>query len=356
MNYQEQLEKFLEIVIEKGASDLHISAGFPPVLRVIQNLVYLENEKKISSEDTQELAFYLMGEKRKERFLKEKEIDFAYDYKNKARFRANIYFAGGCVSIALRAISQKIRTIEELNLPLILNKLTEAEQGLVLIVGASSQGKSTTLAALIDKINHSRREHIITIEDPVEYIFKDAKSLVDQREVYNDTLSFAKALRSALRQDPDIIMVGEMRDLETISTALTAAETGHLVFATLHTNSAYQTIHRIIDVFPSQHQDQIRAQLSGSLLAVISQRLIITVEKKVVPACEIMFNNSAISNLIRENKIHEIPAIIETSRDEGMIIFNNALVDLVKIDLVEKDTALKYSFNPRDLITRLKRI
>jgi len=356
MNYQEQLEKFLEIVIKKQASDLHISAGFPPILRITQDLIYLKEEKKISSEDAQGLAFYLMGEKRKEKFLKEKEIDFACDYKNKTRFRANIYFAGGDISIALRAIPEKIRTIEELNLPLVLNKLTEASQGLVLITGASSQGKSTTLAALVDRINHFRREHIITIEDPIEYIFEDDKSLIDQREVHNDTLSFDKALRSALRQDPNVIMVGEMRDLETISTALTAAETGHLVFATLHTNSANQTIHRIIDVFPAQHQDQIRAQLSGSLLAVISQRLIITNEKNIIPVCEIMFNNSAISNLIRENKVHEIPAVIETSRDEGMIILNSALNDLVKGGLIEEDTALRYSFNLKDLKTRLKRI
>ncbi|MBU2579236.1 PilT/PilU family type 4a pilus ATPase [Patescibacteria group bacterium] len=356
MNYQEQLERFLEIVIEKQASDLHISVGHPPILRIAQNLVYLEQEKKITQEVAQGLAFCLIGNKRTEKFLREKEIDIAYNFKEKMRFRANVYFASNYINIALRAISQKIRTIEELGLPFILNKLTEASQGLVLITGASSQGKSTTLAALIDQINHTRTEHIITIEDPIEYIFKDDKSLVDQREVYSDTLSFAKALRSALRQDPDVVMVGEMRDLETISTALTAAETGHLVFATLHTNSAHQTIHRIIDVFSSQHQDQIRAQLSGSLLAVVSQRLITTIDKNIIPVCEIMFNNSAVSNLIRENKIHEIPTVIETSRDQGMVVFNSALVDLVKQGLIEEGTALRYSFNPKDLEARLKRI
>jgi len=353
MDYKTQLRKLLEVALEKGASDLHISVGHPPVLRINRGLVPLKEEKVITPEDSQGLAFKLMEDNQIEKFLREKEIDFGYNFERKARFRTNIYFQSGNVSIALRLIPREIRTIDELNLPPILHSLTEASQGFVLITGASSQGKSTTLAALIDEINHKRREHIITIEDPIEYVFKDDKSLVDQREVFSDTLSFARALRSTLREDPDVIMVGEMRDLETISTALTAAETGHLVFATLHTNSASQTIHRVIDVFPPHQQNQIRAQLSGSLLAVVAQRLILTVKKEIVPACEVMFNNPAISNLIRENKIHEIPAVIETSATEGMIPFNKSLADLVRKGKIEENTAIAYSLNPQDLKSRL---
>ncbi len=353
MDYHQQLHRLLEIGIERKASDLHISVGSQPILRINTNLTVLEKEKIITSEDSRELVFCLLGNEKKEKFLKEKEIDFAYGLNKEFRFRINAYFTKGGIAIAIRFISQKIRTIEELNLPLIFKEITEAEQGFVLVTGASSQGKSTTLAALIDKINHTRREHIITIEDPIEYLFQPDKSLINQREVYEDTLSFSQALRSSLREDPDVIMVGEMRDLETISTAVTAAETGHLVFATLHTNSASQTIHRIIDIFSPQHQNQIRAQLSSSLLAVISQRLLLGIDKKVIPACEIMFNTSAVANLIRENKIHELPAIIETSKKEGMIPFNASLSDLVKKKLISKEMALKYSFSPKDLEIRL---
>ncbi len=356
MNYQTKLRKLLNMAIEKDASDIHICVDHPPVLRISQNLVFLKEEKIITSEDSQGLAFALMRENQIEKFLREKEIDFAYGFENKTRFRINVYFESGNVSIALRIIPQKIKTIDELNLPSVLHKLTESSQGFVLVTGASSQGKSTTLAALIDEINHQRCEHIITIEDPIEYVFKDDKSLIDQREVYKDTLTFSRALRSTLREDPDVIMVGEMRDLETISTAITAAETGHLVFATLHTNSASQTIHRAIDVFPPHQQSQIRAQLSGSLLAVVSQRLVLSVEKKILPACEVMFNTPAVSNLIRENKIHEIPTVIETSARMGMIPFNKSLVELVKKKKITKEIALNYSFNPEDLRTRLMRI
>ncbi|PIR90860.1 type IV pili twitching motility protein PilT, partial [bacterium (Candidatus Gribaldobacteria) CG10_big_fil_rev_8_21_14_0_10_37_46] len=251
MDYQIQLKKLLEIAIEKNASDLHISVGHSPILRITRDLIKLEKEKTITAQDSEGLAFVLMDERQKEKFLREKEIDFAYSFDDSARFRVNVFFQRGVISIALRSIPSKIRTIEELNLPYVLHKFTEATQGFVLITGASSQGKSTTLASLIDEINHQRKEHIITIEEPIEYIFYDDKSIIDQREVYHDTLSFPRALRSALREDPDVIMVGESRDLETIATAITAAETGHLVFATLHTNSASQTIHRIVDVFPS---------------------------------------------------------------------------------------------------------
>lgn len=356
MDYQIQLKKLLETAIEKKASDLHISVDHPPVLRITRNLIWLKEEKVITAKDSEGLAFALMDERQKEKFLREKEIDFAYDFSSSARFRVNIFFQRRVISIALRFIPSKIRTIEELNLPHILHKFTEATQGFVLITGSSSQGKSTTLASLINEINHQRKEHIITIEEPIEYIFKDDKSIIDQREVYHDTLSFPRALRSTLREDPDVIMVGELRDLETIATAITAAETGHLVLATLHTNSASQTIHRIVDVFPSFQQNQIRAQLSGSLLGVVCQRLVPRIGNGFIPACEVMISNSAINNLIRENKIHEIPSVIETSRKDGMISLNQSLAELVMKKEITKETAVRCSLNPQELDGRFKRI
>jgi len=291
-----------------------------------------------------------MQEEQRQRFLEKKEIDFSYSFVEKeARFRVNVFFQRGEVACALRLVPAKVPTIEELNLPPILHEFTRAEQGFVLITGPSSHGKSTTLAALIDEINHTRTDHIITIEDPIEYVFKDDRSIIDQREVYQDTLSFARALRSTFRQDPDVIMVGEMRDPETIGTAITAAETGHLVFATLHTNSASQTIHRVVDSFPPAQQDQIRAQLSGSLLGVVSQRLIPRIKGGLIPACEIMLSTPAVANLIRENKIHELPLVIETSAEIGMISLNRALSSLVKRKEITLENALNYSLNPAEL-------
>ena len=247
------------------------------------------------------------------------------------------------------------KILEELNLPPILHEFVRKPQGFLLITGPSSQGKSTTLAALIDEINHTRADHIITIEDPIEYIFEDDRSIIDQREVYQDTLSFARALKSTFREDPDVIMVGEMRDPETISIAITAAETGHLVFATLHTNTAAQTIHRIVDTFPAAQQGQIRAQLSGSLLGVVSQRLVPRIKGGLIPACEIMINTPAVANLIRENKIHEIPLIIETSAEIGMISLNRYLANLVRAREIDLETAQNYSLNPAELRNMVRR-
>lgn len=347
--YQEYLKKLLLLTIESLASDLHISVGHPPVLRISGKLVPLIKERKISPEDIRGLVNALMNDSQKQRFIQEKEIDFSYRFEEKARFRVNVFFQKGNPSASLRFISSKIKTIEELNLPPHLHQFTKANQGLVLITGSSGQGKSTTLAALIDEINHTRTEHIITIEDPIEYVFKDDKSIIDQREVHQDTLSFARALRSTFRQDPDVIMVGEMRDLETIAIAITAAETGHLVFATLHTNSASQTIHRIVDSFPADQQQQIRAQLSGSLLGVISQRLIPRIKGGLIPACEIMVSTPATANLIRENKIHELPLVIGTSAEQGMISFNRVLANLVKGKEISLMSALSYSPNQAEL-------
>ena len=348
-DYQNLLKELLEVTVKEQASDLHLSVGHSPILRVSSRLIPLVKRKKLLPKDTQGLAMTLMTPEQYQRFLKEKEIDFSYNFEERARFRVNTFLQEGEISIALRLIPTQIRTVEELNLPPILHEFTRASQGFVLMTGPSSHGKSTTLAALIDEINRTRTDHIITIEDPIEYIFKDDRSIIDQREVYQDTLSFARALRSTFRQDPDVIMVGEMRDPETIATAITAAETGHLVFATLHTNSASQTIHRIVDSFPSEQQAQVRAQLSGSLLGVISQRLVPGIKGGLVPACEVMISTPAVANLIRENKIHELPLVIETSAEAGMISLNRSLANLVKNKEISLENALNFSLNPVEL-------
>jgi twitching motility protein PilT len=348
-NYQKQLNDLLLLTVKEQASDLHLSVGHPPVLRITGRLVPLLKKKKLTPEDTRSLAEVLMTDLQFQKFLKEKEIDFSHSFTDIARFRVNVFFQKGNISCAFRQIPAKIRNIEELNLPLVLYEFTKPSQGFVLITGPSSHGKSTTLAALIDEINHTRSDHVVTIEDPIEYIFKEDRAIIDQREVYQDTWSFARALRSTFRQDPDVIMVGEMRDPETIATAITAAETGHLVFATLHTNSAAQTIHRIVDSFPPEQQGQIRAQLSGSLLGVISQRLIPRIKGGLIPACEIMVSTAATSNLIRENKTHELPLVIETSAEKGMISLNRALANLVKRKEISLENALNYSLNPAEL-------
>jgi twitching motility protein PilT len=348
-DYNTYLKKLLSITIKEQASDLHLSVGYPPVLRITDRLIPLVKEKEVSPEDSQGLAFALMTEEQRQRFLKEKELDFSYNFEGVARFRINVFLQRGYVSSALRLVPTEIKTVEELNLPPILHEFAKATQGFVLICGPSSHGKSTTLAALIDEINHTRADHVITIEDPIEYVFQPDKSIIEQREVHQDTLSFARALRSTFRQDPDVIMVGEMRDPETIATAITAAETGHLVFATLHTNSASQTIHRVVDSFPPQQQDQIRAQLSGSLLGVISQRLVPRIKGGLIPGCEVMLSTPAIANLIRENKIHEIPMVIETSLELGMISLNRSLADLVKRKEISLENALNFSINPTEL-------
>lgn len=354
MDYSQKLKRLLNRVIEERASDLHISVPHKPNLRITGDLTPLRKEESITSKDSEGLARALMTDLQWKKFLNEKELDFSYDFEEKARFRINVFNQRNSVSIALRLIPYEVGTVEELNLPPILHEFTGRKQGLVLMTGASSQGKSTTLASLIEEINKTRSVHIITIEDPIEYIFKDDKAIINQREVYHDTLSFPRALRATFRQDPDVMMVGEMRDLETIASVITAAETGHLVFATLHTNNASQTIHRIVDVFPPEQQNQIRFQLSGSLLGVVSQRLVPALDGGFLPACEVMMANSAISTLIRENKIHEIPTVIETSSKDGMISLNRALADLVRKKKISLKSAVGYSFKPSELRSILK--
>jgi twitching motility protein PilT len=352
-DYISQLQDLLNLVVQEQASDLHISVNHPPTLRISGRLIPLKG-KNITAEDSEGLAMALMTEEQRQRFKIDRDMDFSYTFLEKARFRVNIFLQQGYISSALRLITTKIKTIEELNLPPFLHEFVKPTQGFILVTGPSSQGKSTTLAALIDEINHTRAEHIITIEDPIEYIFEDDRSIIEQREVYQDTLSFSRALRATFRQDPDVIMVGEIRDPESTAIAITAAETGHLVFATLHTNSASQTIHRIVDSFPADQQQQIRAQLSSSLLGVISQRLIPRIKGGLIPACEIMVATPAIANLIRENKIHELDLVIETSAESGMISLNRALANLIKAREISLENALSYSLNSSELRKLIK--
>ena len=354
MDYLTYLKKLLDITVKEEASDLAICVGHVPNIRIIGQLVPLGQELVISAKDSEGMAFSMLSELQRKKFLEEKEIDFSYEYEGRGRFRVNAFFQRGVISLALRFLPLKIRTIEELNLPPVLHDFTNRPQGLVLVTGASGQGKTTTLAAILDEINHTRSVHIITIEDPVEYTYPVDRAVIDQREISLDTLSFSSALRSTFRQNPDVIMVGEMRDLETISTTITAAETGHLVFATLHTNSASQTVHRVVDVFPGDQQNQIRVQLASSLLGIVSQRLIPRIKGGFIPVCEVMLCNNAISTLIREDKTHEIPAVIETSAKEGMISSNRAMVDLVRKKEISLKNAMDYSLNPGEIRNLLR--
>lgn len=341
---------------KQSASDLHLAVGRKPTLRVDGVLIGLEQEPILTPEDTQGLVLALLTPEQKEKFLKFGDLDFSYSFEDKARFRVNVYFQRGFMAAALRLIPAEIKTLEELRLPTVIRRFTGLTQGFVLVVGPAGHGKSTTLASLLDEINHNRMDHIITIEDPIEYLFVQDRSIISQREVRSDSPSFHRALRSLLRQDPDVVMIGEMRDAESIATALTAAETGHLVFSTLHTNSATQTIDRIIDSFPAGQQGQISSQLAATLIGIVSERLVPRIEGGRIPACEVMFINSAIRNLIRENKVYQIDLVIETSVQEGMTTLNRSLAELVKRKEVSLDNAELYSLNPSELRVLLERI
>ncbi|MCL5666280.1 MAG: PilT/PilU family type 4a pilus ATPase [Patescibacteria group bacterium] len=337
-----ELNKLLSLVLERDASDLHLMAGEPPIIRVDTSLIRMDSYQVLSNDSIMDLLNVLLAPAQKQMFEQEMHIDFSYSFKDNIRFRVNAYRQKGVLGIALRSIPNHIKTLEELNLPPILKKFTERKQGLVLVVGPTGHGKSTALAAMLNEINNSRSEHILTIEDPVEFLMTPNKSIISQRELYVDTPSFAGALRAALREDINVVLVGEMRDLESISAALTIAETGHLVFATLHTNDASQSIDRIVDVFPSTQQAQIRGQLASVLSGVISLRLLPKIGGGRVPAYEIMVSNHAVRNVIRDNKVFEIPNIIHTNLEEGMVPLDKTLAFLVKQGVVEFEVAQNF--------------
>jgi twitching motility protein PilT len=348
MDYGSTLKKYINVLVHEGASDLHVSAGVHPTVRVSGALAPMLKEPIMTPEDTLGFCKELLSAEQYKRFLTDQEADFAFEGEG-VRFRGNAFFQKTSAAIALRLIPKKIRTIQELNLPDILLSFSRKSQGFFLVVGPVGQGKTTTLAALIESINQERLEHIVTIEDPIEYMFEPKQSLIDQREVRIDTKDFPTALTSAFRQDIDVLLVGEMRGPETMSAAVTAAETGHLVFSTLHTNDASQTIDRIIDIFPSTQQDQIRLQLASSLAGIFSQRLVPRISGGLIPAYELLINNKAVANLIREKRTHEINTVIETGSTEGMIDMNRSLAELVSKGEITVESAYQYSLNPNVL-------
>lgn len=351
---KQQIEELLLLLAQEHGSDLHLSPGVYPTVRVDGELISLTNRQILDPEIIENYATAMLGEERKAKFIKEKESDFSYTIGEKARFRVNIYFSKGSFAITCRYVPFEIRTVEDLHLPKIIKFFGQLSQGFVLIVGPNGHGKSTTMAALINLINKERVEKIVTIEDPIEYLFVSDKSIVDQRELYRDTNSFASALRAAFRENVNVIMVGELRDYETMSAAVSAAETGHLVFASLHTNNAAQTIERIIDSFPPAQQPQIVSQLANTISGVVSQRLIPGVRGGLVPAVEILIANAAVKNLIRENKTEQLNVIIDTSEEIGMISMNKSLAGLVKEGEISLEQAEFYSLNPKELKMLLK--
>ena len=349
MDYEKLLSELVENAVKSNASDIHLSAGMRPTLRVVGQLLPVSKEQVLSPKDTAGIAEVMIGKEAFEKFLGSREKDFSYSFKEKARFRVNIFFQKGYIGIAMRLVPVKIKSLDELLLPPNLADFTKKEQGFFLVVGPTGHGKSTTLASMVDSINHQRAEHIVTIEDPVEYIFTPDQSIIEQREVGFDTHDFHTALRSMFRQDVNVAMIGEMRDYETIAAAVTAAETGHLVFSSLHTNNASQTIDRIVDSFPANQHQQIRAQLAGSLLGVFSQRLVPRLSGGLIPAYELLIANDASRNLIREGKNYEIDLVIETGLEAGMVSFNRSLADLVRKGEISMDNASAFSLNPKGL-------
>ncbi|MFA6158782.1 MAG: PilT/PilU family type 4a pilus ATPase [Candidatus Paceibacterota bacterium] len=346
LDYKKEFEELVEIVTKESASDLHLSSGRYPTIRVGGFLIPLMNRAVLTREDALGFMVAILSADDKEIFLRTKEIDFSYNHKDQVRFRGNGFFQQGGVAFAFRLIPRKIRTFSELGLPPALEAFTEKRQGFFLVVGPVGHGKTTTLAAMVERINETRAEHIITIEDPIEYVYEQKKSIIDQREVRLDTKDFSAALQGVFRQDVNVILIGEMRGIETISTAVTAAETGHLVLSTLHTNNAAQTINRIIDSFPAGQQDQIRIQLAATLTGIFSQRLIPRISGGRVPAYELLISNAAVSNLIREKRVHEINTVIETGVETGMIDMNRSLADLVRKGEITAESAYSFSPNP----------
>ena len=348
------ISQLLDLTIQRNASDLHLSVGFPPTIRVHGDLMPIPGEEPISKEQIDGLITSLLSSSQMDIFTKNLELDFSFEFEGKGRFRVNVYKQKGLPSVALRLIPYQIPPLESLGFPNVVAKLCNLKQGFILVTGPTGHGKSTTLASFIQKINTERPEHVITIEDPIEHVYPPGKSIIEQREMYKDTKSWGSALRSALREDPDVVLIGEMRDLETIQSAMTIAETGHLVFATLHTNSSAQTVDRIVDVFPEIQQPQIRLQLAATLEAILSLRLVPTIEPGRTLACELLFANPAIRNIIREGKTHLIDNAIETSAEFGMQLLEKSLADLVKKGQVSQDVAVRYTLRP-ELLDKLIR-
>lgn len=349
MQQTPKVELLLEEVVKRKASDLHLQVGLPPMLRIDGALSPLHGGTKLDERMVEDLVFSLLEEDQKQILLRDKEFDFSFAFGDLGRFRVNSFHERGNLAAAMRLITNEIRTVEQLGLPPVLNKFTDYPRGLVLITGPTGSGKSTTLASLVNKINDERAAHIITVEDPIEYTHQSRKSVIVQREVHYDTYSFSTALRSALREDPDVVLIGEMRDLETIAAAITIAETGHLVFATLHTNSASQSIDRMIDVFPPHQQPQVRAQLGNILMAVCSQRLIPALGGGRIPAAEILVATPAVRNIIREGKNYQLEAVIQTGAEFGMQSMDHTLVNLVHSGAISYDEARNFAVDVAEL-------
>jgi len=349
------LEQFFDYAIEKNASDLHIIAGYFPSIRINGNLIQLKTSNLLDAESTKSIIESMLTPEQKSNLLVNKEIDFGHEYKN-FRFRTNIYHSKNALAASFRLINKNVKNIEQLNLPAALHNFKNLHQGLILLTGPTGHGKSTTLAAIINEINMSFSKHIITIEDPMEFVYPPGRSIITQKEIFQDSLSWSKALKSILREDPDVILIGEMRDLETIQTALTIAETGHLVFSTLHTTSSVDSINRMIDVFPAHQQNQIRIQLATVLRSVVCQRLVPTIDgQNTVPVTEILINIPSVAANIRESKTHMIDNILETAEEEGLRIFEKNLLDLYQKGIISKEAALSHAIRPEEFLKFLSK-
>jgi twitching motility protein PilT len=350
------IDELLEHMVARNASDLHVTVGTPPVVRVRGEVQRLDEYAPLSADDSQQILYRILSSEQQKLFELNRQLDFSHSIPGLARFRVNVYFQRESVGAAFRLIPAELKTLEELGIPSSLHQLAEKPRGLVLVTGPTGSGKSTTLAALIDEINRNRSEHILTIEDPIEFLHRHKRCIVNQREIGPDATSFAEALRAALRQDPDVILVGEMRDLETIATALTAAETGHLVFGTLHTQSAPSTIDRIIDVFAAEQQEQIRIQIANSLQGVVTQALLPTADGAGrVPALEILLPDDAVRNLIRQGKVEQIYSVMQTNTSRGMQTMEQSLAELILRRVIELEVGLSRSSRPAQLIGLLER-